>query len=135
MNQRNLEPKIPADLGKALSASPKAKEKWDGLTHIARRDFISWVTSAKQEETRARRVGRVSDMLIKGKRRPCCYSIVPMNLYRALGTNQRAKATWRELTSDEKRDLIDQLGSDKGKEARKQDIEKAIELLAKGFKK
>ena len=31
-------------------------------------------------------------MLVSGKRRPCCYAIVPMNLYKALAANPKAKA-------------------------------------------
>jgi Bacteriocin-protection, YdeI or OmpD-Associated len=45
----------PADLRKALAAAaPKARELWSDITHIARRGWIHWITSAKQPETRAR---------------------------------------------------------------------------------
>ena len=65
--------RVPSDLHKVLAASPKAKAQWDDLTPIARRDFISWVDSAKQQETRKRRVKSVPGRLASGKRRPCCY--------------------------------------------------------------
>ncbi len=48
------EVKVPTDLGKALAATPMAKAQWRDLTPIARRDFISWIDSAKQPETRRR---------------------------------------------------------------------------------
>jgi hypothetical protein len=68
------EPKVPADLRKALaSASAKAKDVWSDITPIARRDWIHWIVSAKQAETRARRIRNACDMLAKGKRRPCCF--------------------------------------------------------------
>lgn len=68
------EPKVPADLRKALAAaSTKAKQLWSDITPIARRDWIQWVVSAKQAETRARRIKNACDMLAKGKRRPCCF--------------------------------------------------------------
>jgi hypothetical protein len=68
------EPKVPADLRKALaSASTKAKAMWSDITPMARRDFIHWIASAKQAKTRARRVEKACDMLAKGKRRPCCF--------------------------------------------------------------
>jgi len=68
------EPKAPADLRKALaSAPPKAKDVWSDITPIARRDWIHWIGSAKQAETRARRIRNACDMLSKGKRRPCCF--------------------------------------------------------------
>jgi hypothetical protein len=68
------EPKVPADLRKALEAAPtKAREVWAEITPIARRDWIHWMVSAKQAATRARRVTTACDMLAKGKRRPCCF--------------------------------------------------------------
>jgi hypothetical protein len=68
------EPKVPADLRKALaSARPKAREVWSDITPIARRDWIHWIVSAKQTETRARRIRTACDMLAAGKRRPCCF--------------------------------------------------------------
>src|SRR5207244_3701157 len=68
------EPRVPTDLHKALAATPMAKVQWRDLTPIARRDFISWLDSAKQPETRKRRIEKACSMLIAGKRRPCCYS-------------------------------------------------------------
>lgn len=68
------EPKVPADLRKALTAAPtKAGDVWSDITPIARRDWIHWIVSAKQAETRARRIVTACDMLAKGKRRPCCF--------------------------------------------------------------
>lgn len=68
------EPKVPAALRKALAAaSPKARAVWSDITPIARRDWIYWITSAKQPETRARRVDTACSMLGAGKRRACCF--------------------------------------------------------------
>ena len=68
------EPEVPADLRKALAtAAPKARALWEGVTPIARRDWIHWITSAKQPETRARRIKNACSMLAAGKRRPCCF--------------------------------------------------------------
>lgn len=67
------EPRVPADLRQALSASPKARALWSEITPIARRDWIHWITSAKRAETRARRVDSACDMLASGKRRVCCF--------------------------------------------------------------
>lgn len=64
------EPRVPTDLRKALAAAPKVVAVWRDLTPIARRDFISWIDSAKQPETRERRIERTPDMLASGKRRP-----------------------------------------------------------------
>ena len=68
------EPRVPADLRKALAAAPPGVRKvWSDITPIARRDWIHWIVSAKQAETRARRIRTACDMLAKGKRRPCCF--------------------------------------------------------------
>lgn len=68
------EPALPPDFRKALAtAEPKAREVWDDITPIARRDWIHWMTSAKQAETRARRVRNACSMLASGKRRVCCF--------------------------------------------------------------
>ena len=67
------EPKVPADLRKALTSAPKARALWADITPIARRDWIHWITSAKQPETRARRVANACLMLAAGKRRVCCF--------------------------------------------------------------
>src|SRR6266508_3617485 len=64
------EPEVPADLRKALAgAAPKARALWSDITPIARRDWIHWITSAKQPETRARRLTNACSMLAAGKRR------------------------------------------------------------------
>ena len=67
------EPRVPADLRKALTAASKALALWSDITPMERRDWIHWVTSAKQPETRARRVGNACAMLASGKRRVCCF--------------------------------------------------------------
>lgn len=68
------EPAIPADLRAALAtAEPKARVVWEDITPIARRDWIQWITSAKQAETRTRRVKNACSMLASGKRRVCCF--------------------------------------------------------------
>jgi hypothetical protein len=68
-----LEPTVPADLRKALAADPKARALWEKITTNARTDWIHWIISAKQAETRARRVENACSMLAGGKRRVCCF--------------------------------------------------------------
>jgi len=68
------EPTAPADLKKALAiAEPKARAVWEDITPNGRRDWIFWISSAKQEETRARRIKNACSMLASGKRRVCCF--------------------------------------------------------------
>jgi len=67
------EPKVPADLRKALAAHAAARAQWDDITPVARRDWIHWISSGKKAETRARRILTACDMLASGKRRACCF--------------------------------------------------------------
>jgi uncharacterized protein YdeI (YjbR/CyaY-like superfamily) len=126
------EPRVPTDLRQALAAAPRAKAQWRDLTPIARRDFISWIESAKQPETRRRRIEKACSMLAAGKRRPCCYSIVSFDLYTALAATPRAKAQWSDLTPVERRDFISWMDSAKQPEAHRHRIEKACVMLAAG---
>lgn len=130
--KKESEAKVPIDLRKALSATPIAKAAWDDITPIARRDFITWIESAKQPETRARRVAVTCDKLTSGKRRPCCYAVVPMGLYKALGENPKAKATWSKLNPNERRDISDWVEGVKEKSTRTERIEKVCKTLASG---
>ena len=71
---KDAEPEVPADLRKALAtAAPKARALWSDITPNARRDWIHWITSAKQTETRVRRIKNACSMLAAGKRRVCCF--------------------------------------------------------------
>ena len=90
--EKGTDPKLPADLRKILDATAQTKAQWDGLTPIGRRDFVSWIESAKQRQTRKRRVESVPSRLASGKRQPCCYATVPINLYTALKAHSKAKA-------------------------------------------
>src|SRR2546421_10299748 len=110
---KESEPRMPTDLRKAFAATPMAKAQWRDLTPIARRDFISWIDSAKQPETRKRRIERACSMLVAGKRRPCCFSIVSLDLHKALAADPMAEAQWSDLTSIDRRDLIGWMDSAK----------------------
>ena len=65
--------KLPADLRKALLSNPKALEKWEDITPLARNEWICWTVSVKQAKTRQEHVERVCPELIDGMRRPCCW--------------------------------------------------------------
>jgi hypothetical protein len=67
------ETRVPMDLRKALAASPLAQASWVDITPMARRDWIFSISTAKQPETRRRRIEKACDMLASGKRRLCCF--------------------------------------------------------------
>ena len=64
---------MPADLRAALMTNTAALEAWRDITPLARNEFICWITDAKQQATRERRIRRTQEELEEGKRRPCCW--------------------------------------------------------------
>lgn len=67
------DPELPQDLAEALKAAPESRATWDATTTIARVDWIHWITSAKQANTRVKRVKDACEMLASGKKRVCCF--------------------------------------------------------------
>lgn len=65
--------KLPADLYKALAASPEALAAWEDITPLARNEWICWTVTVKTTETRKNHVERTISELTEGKRRPCCW--------------------------------------------------------------
>jgi uncharacterized protein YdeI (YjbR/CyaY-like superfamily) len=68
---------LPPDLKEAISAHGFAKTLWADISPLARNEWICWVTSAKKEETRKRRIEVGLDKMRKGMRRPCCWPGCP----------------------------------------------------------
>src|SRR5438045_9413418 len=119
---KESEPRVPTDLRKAFAATPMAKAQWRDLTPIARRDFISWIDSAKQPETRRRRIERACSMLAAGKRRPCCNSLVLLDQPLELKAALRAEAQRSDLTPIARRDFISWIDSAKQPERHRRRI-------------
>ncbi len=69
-----IEPEVPTDFKKALSASPKAQDLWNDITPLARWDWIRWIRAVKTAETRKKHIEVALDKLNKGMRRPCCFN-------------------------------------------------------------
>ena len=89
---------VPTDLQQALGAAPKARALWEVVTPMARREWVRWIASAKQEETRMRRIEVGIDKLSKGMRRPCCFP----GLNWVTKDHVSAEETWITLPSAEK---------------------------------
>jgi hypothetical protein len=68
------EPDIPADLQKALANDREAQAIWHDITPMARWDWLRWIASTANSETRAKRVGVALSKLKHGTRRPCCFN-------------------------------------------------------------
>jgi len=60
---------IPDDLAAALAQNAKAATTFQGFSPSHRREYVEWITEAKREETRARRVAQAVAWLAEGKPR------------------------------------------------------------------
>lgn len=68
------EPELPADLNKALASDPQSNALWVKITPMARWDWLRWVRSTNNPETRSRRIEVALSKLRAGERRPCCFN-------------------------------------------------------------
>jgi len=62
-------PELHPDFAAALANAPAAKATLDGFPPSARREYLEWVSEAKQESTRAKRIADSVQWLSEGKRR------------------------------------------------------------------
>lgn len=70
------EPKVPSDFAKALAAAPaKVKAKWHDITPMARWEWVRWVNSTGNLDTRAGRIEKSISKLNGKHRRPCCFNL------------------------------------------------------------
>jgi uncharacterized protein YdeI (YjbR/CyaY-like superfamily) len=60
---------VPDDLAAALRRNAKAAATFDAFSASHRREYIQWITEAKREETRERRVAQAVEWLAEGKAR------------------------------------------------------------------
>ena len=94
------ETRVPMDLRKALKAAGmQAHESWMDITPMARRDWILSISTAKQAETRVRRIEKACDMLAGGQRRLCCFPGVKW----MMRENAETCGMWLPLPSSKKR--------------------------------
>jgi uncharacterized protein YdeI (YjbR/CyaY-like superfamily) len=60
---------VPQDLQAAIDAAPAARATWAGFPPSCQREYVEWVTEAKRDETRAKRLSQTVEWLNEGKRR------------------------------------------------------------------
>ena len=90
--------RVPMDLRKALAGVPLAQALWADITPMARRDWILWISSAKQLETRNSRIEKACSILASGKRRVCCFGGLNW-----LTKDHKTAGTWVPLPKSENR--------------------------------
>jgi len=60
---------VPADLAAAVKKNRKAQATFEAFSPSHRREYVEWVTEAKTEATRARRLAQAVEWLAEGKPR------------------------------------------------------------------
>ncbi len=69
--------KLPQDFKKEIVSNSKVLTLWQGITPLARNEWICWVTSGARAETRAIRIKKSISKMSGGMRRPCCWAGCP----------------------------------------------------------
>jgi uncharacterized protein YdeI (YjbR/CyaY-like superfamily) len=61
---------VPAELNSLLSKNAKAKLIYDSLSFTNRKEYAVWISSAKKEETKTKRLKAILPNLLSGKKNP-----------------------------------------------------------------
>jgi uncharacterized protein YdeI (YjbR/CyaY-like superfamily) len=67
------EPKVPADLAQALASDPQVRAIWLDIAPLSRWDWIRWIGSTRNRDTRMIRIEKTLSKLRSGKRAACCF--------------------------------------------------------------
>lgn len=67
--KRKAAPQLPDDFAAALGRNRKAQTSYADFPPGAQREYVDWITEAKRNETRARRIAQAVEWLAEGKRR------------------------------------------------------------------
>ena len=58
---------VPDDFLRAMDGQPQARQIFDRLSYSHQKEYVNWILSAKQTETRQRRIDKAIVMLSQGK--------------------------------------------------------------------
>ena len=59
--------RVPADLAAALKKNTRAQTTFDNFSPSHRKEYIEWITGAKTDETRARRLKTAVEQMAEGR--------------------------------------------------------------------
>lgn len=62
-------PELHPEFAAALAKAPKAKDVLEGFPPSAQRDYFEWISEAKQDATRQKRIATAIEWLSEGRRR------------------------------------------------------------------
>jgi uncharacterized protein YdeI (YjbR/CyaY-like superfamily) len=68
-HEPRAKPSLHPEFEAALKANPKARAALDGFPPSAQRDYLEWISEAKQDATRSKRIATAVEWLTEGKRR------------------------------------------------------------------
>ncbi len=66
VEERSVE--IPEDFAAAMNCDETAVSTFKSLSYTAQKEYITWITSAKRQETRAERIIKATALLSQGKK-------------------------------------------------------------------
>ena len=77
LNERGVQPKrarrgnqkvtVPSDLKLALAKNSKARQTFENFSYSHKKEYVDWITDAKREETRQKRLKTTIQWLSQGK--------------------------------------------------------------------
>jgi uncharacterized protein YdeI (YjbR/CyaY-like superfamily) len=81
MNELNIKSgvvhEVTDDIKELLTSNLDLLDLWNKLTPIQRNEWICWVSMVKKTETRIEHLHRLSEEILSGKRKPCCWPGCP----------------------------------------------------------
>lgn len=69
-DQQEREVLVPEDLLEVLQSQPAALRFYESLSYTNRKEYVTWVTSAKKRATRSRRIDGTLEKLLAGMKNP-----------------------------------------------------------------
>jgi uncharacterized protein YdeI (YjbR/CyaY-like superfamily) len=60
---------MPEAFRRAIDKNAKARQTYDAFSPSNQREYLEWITDAKQDETRARRIAQAVEWMAEGKPR------------------------------------------------------------------
>ena len=83
---------MPADLAAALKGNAKARATFDGFRPSHKREYLEWITEAKTDETRRKRLVTAVEWMSEGKARHWKYQQAPARSASPAGRARRPGA-------------------------------------------
>ena len=66
---------VPDDLEQVLHKDPTAWANWEAFPYSHKKEYIEWVTDAKQDETRKRRIAQALEKIREGESKEEKYKV------------------------------------------------------------